>query len=109
MKQQLDQRDKKVDDRFLQCVPSKDPKKPKIIPLIEEKEKDERPFSCRFAKKIQNYFLLFFVVVLFILAYFVILYLHKTNGFQEILLVFLTAEQVRKVKSSGSMSWYECN
>ena len=110
MKQQLDQRDKKIDDRFLQCVPSKDPKEPEIIvPLKETEITDERPFSCRFAKKIQNYFLLFFVVVLFILAYFVILYLHKTNGFQEILLVFLTAEQVRKVKSSGSMSWYECN
>ena len=107
MKQQLDQRDKKVDDRFLQCVPSKDPKEPEIIvPLKETETTDERPLSCKLAKKINNYFLLFFIIVLFILAYFVILYLHKTNGFQEILLIFLSAQQIKKVKSSGAMSWY---
>ena len=113
MKQQLDQRDKKIDDRFLQCVPSKDPpKKLEINIPLEETAKDERPFSCRFARKIKNYFLFFFIIVLFILAYFVILYLHKTYAFQDILLIFLTKEQIKVVKSSGSMSWYnnpECN
>ena len=108
MKQQLDQRDTKVDDRFLQCVPSKDPVDDVAIAQENTVETvDERPLSCKFARKLKNYFLLFFLVVLFILAYFVILYLHKTQGFQEILLIFLTAKQQENVKKPGTAgSWY---
>ena len=46
-----------------------------------------------------------FVIVLFILAYFVILYLHKTKGFQDILLVFLNATQIEQVKKTNK-GWY---
>lgn len=108
-KQQLDQRDKKIDDRFLQCVPSKDHVDEDVTTVVQEETTepvDDRPLSYKFAKKLKNYYLLFFLIVLFILAYFVILYLHKTQGFQEILLIFLNHKQQQLVKGSGNISWY---
>lgn len=106
MKQQLDQRDTELDDRFLQCVPSQDP----VYTDEEEEEEDDTPidnmpFSIEFARKIKNYFLLLFVTLIFILSYFVILYLHKTQNFQRSLFIFLTAEQVKRATNK----WMTCS
>jgi carbonic anhydrase len=105
MKQQLDQRDTELDDRFLQCVPSQDP-----VYADEEEEEDDTPidnmpFSIKFARKIKNYFLLLFITLIFILSYFVILYLHKTQNFQRSLFIFLTAEQVKLATNK----WMTCS
>lgn len=106
IKQKLDEKDKMSSDRFLQCVPSATP-----VQTIKEKNEpkpepiDNTPFNINLARKIKNYFLFFFVVVLFILAYFVILYLHKTKDFQRSLFLFLTKDQIVRANNE----WMKCS
>ena len=84
----LDQRDTVLDDKFLQCIKTNEPD---LTPIVseeeEEKKEDSIPFNKKLAKRIKNYFLFFFVIVLFIFAYFTILYMHKTFAYQNILLI----------------------
>jgi carbonic anhydrase len=106
MKQALDGKDKQASDRFLQCIPSHLPvKNTSKSEVIGTKPIDNRPFSLDFARKIKNYFLLFFIIVLFILAYFVILYLHKTKDFQKTLFIFLNNEQIAR----ANKEWMKCS
>ena len=100
-KKVLDQRDTVLDDKFLQCVKTGEPD---LTPIVsaetgeEEKEVDENAFSIDLARKIKNYFLLFFVILLFVFAYFTILYMHKTFTFQNILKVLLSSENMVTVQ-----------
>lgn len=108
MKQKLDQRDTELDDRFLQCVPSQDPvNTTENVSTVDNTQStmDNRPFPVQYASKIKNYFMLFFVILLFILAYFVIIYLHKTKHFQKTLFIFLNAEQVKRATNE----WMTCS
>lgn len=107
MKQQLDEKDEELDDRFLQCVPSQDPVYADEEPVKDDTPSniDNRPFTIKFANKIKNYFLLLFITLIFILAYFVILYLHKTKNFQRSLFIFLNAQQVERATNL----WMTCS
>mgnify|MGYP003388768139 CR=1 FL=1 len=86
-KTDINRADKLSLKRFLQCSPSGEPREI-TTEIIEEDKKDvdENAFSVELARKIKNYFLFFFITLLFIFAYFTILFLHKTGIFQQIVL-----------------------